>query len=227
MTRRRARGGFTLVELLVVIGIISVLIGLLLPALQKSRNQANSVRCKAQMNQMWTMMISYMNDNKGWLFPVGPDKASGIPSTLGTNVAPWDRWPMVAFKYPHPAIPPVGTPWEVDLPYADSAPWTPPYMVCPTDFEPIAAHSYVLNQHLGDKRIRFWTKSTSKPSSDIIVMGEKQTLQGDYYMETAEFYKVVEKYRHGTKLGSNYLFKDGHVDIVPPEQAFGALDPWD
>jgi prepilin-type processing-associated H-X9-DG protein len=33
-------------------------------------------------------------------------------------------------------------------------------------------------------------------------------------------------FRHGPRLGSNYLFKDWHVDAVPPEEAINALDPW-
>jgi hypothetical protein len=37
----------------------------------------------------------------------------------------------------------------------------------------------------------------------------------------------VEKYRHGVKLGSNYLFLDMHVGITPPDKAIGAIDPWD
>jgi prepilin-type processing-associated H-X9-DG protein/prepilin-type N-terminal cleavage/methylation domain-containing protein len=66
----RSAGGFTLVELLVVIGIIALLISVLLPALNKARQQGNNVSCQARMRQIGQAIQIYANENKDSL-PIG------------------------------------------------------------------------------------------------------------------------------------------------------------
>jgi prepilin-type N-terminal cleavage/methylation domain-containing protein/prepilin-type processing-associated H-X9-DG protein len=87
MSRNRSSrklAGFTLVELLVVIGIVTVLIALLLPALSKAKEAGNRTTCLANQRQLVAAWHLYADDNRGWMVRSVPEYARRVDKPI-----PW------------------------------------------------------------------------------------------------------------------------------------------
>jgi prepilin-type N-terminal cleavage/methylation domain-containing protein/prepilin-type processing-associated H-X9-DG protein len=100
--RKSSRRAFTLVELLVVIGIIALLISILLPALSRANNAAKRTKCMAQMRELTMAWTAYAMDSRGWL--VDPNTGTNTGWANAGNTAK-NITQGVLFPYcPHKAV---------------------------------------------------------------------------------------------------------------------------
>jgi type II secretory pathway pseudopilin PulG len=217
MTVRHRGAAFSLVELLVVLGIIALLISLLMPALAKARAQSKYIACQSNLRQIGQMMIIYANNNGGWMFPYGGIEEDDVRQ----------RWFIYVLKPRTPLDPNSQNPVD----------WTPPIMLCPADDpNPGNYHSYVLNHHLMEHNIHYSSRPPDGITPDrAVVAGEKKTTETFYFVETFDgspngspystYGQEVETYRHGVGLGSNCLYLDLHVDDHGPVNTLNASDP--
>ena len=84
------QNGFTLVELLVVISIIALLVSILLPALNKAREQAKFTICKTNLRQIGIALVTYANDNEG----------RRVPGDFWNGDFIWNSWIGSGWKGP-------------------------------------------------------------------------------------------------------------------------------
>jgi prepilin-type N-terminal cleavage/methylation domain-containing protein len=233
---RTRRVGFTLVELLVVIGIIALLIAILLPSLSRARAQANSVKCASQMRDIGNQLMIYATSNKGVLWPLKASTAypSGFKHR-GGDEQPNERWPMYVFVPPPSAGP--------------NNKYIHPLMICPIDQDPAGDHSYDINgcfapvSGRGDTRpkiIRLGNKIKYFTPSEVVLMVDKWPQAPEWHLDVdwsdsamtqwnASFCQrqwdwlvfniqsptEVAKYKHG-KSGNNYLRFDFSVSTEAP-----------
>jgi len=159
---RTRRTAFTLVELLVVIGIIAVLVGILLPVLGRARESAKRVACLSNLRQLSTAFVMYCHENHDW-FP-SPAVFGGPGATLlgyGNQPAPsgypadWIGWPedWVVWRNKTPSDPLRGA-----LMRYLGNPSSGAIMMCPSDDsqwrriinpgDGIYPYSYVMNSYM-------------------------------------------------------------------------------
>lgn len=189
--------GFTLVELLVVIGIIAILISMLLPAINKATIQSKTVACKANLQQNYQFLLMYANANKGHMFPVG----------FGAGM-PMDKvWPNYVFT------PPRGDPPTMICPADQEPVGKHSYLL--NSHIPARQIRYGATKGVSSSEIILMGEK--KTTSHHYYMDAED---GDLASE-------VEFYRHGLRQGSNYLYMDGHVETMIFQNLKKSLDPWD
>ena len=204
---RARRSGFTLVELLVVIGIIAMLISILMPALARVRDQANRTRCLSNLRQIVMGHLLYAHDRKY------------IPGELG--IAEFSaNWANSSIK----------TGWL----YTSNALRSEPIWICPDDMRAPGtyAYSYTLNGRTGLRpgkddslnvadmisgtfAIEPRKLSTFRFHSRTILLGEENTgrLPGYTINDPRFTNEDIAEGRHRATTAVGYL--DGHATTIP------------
>jgi prepilin-type N-terminal cleavage/methylation domain-containing protein len=207
----RSRRGFTLVELLVVIGIIALLISILLPALSKARKQANTVKCLANMKQMGNAIVLYTNDWKfmmpysGWGdFPGAGNKAnypnwlydaSGKVTPNPTNVfAEKDLKNGALYNY-------IGVTPIYRCPQ-DAGPWFPGK----SQF----ISSYVMNGETNSESDGITYKITTFHGGDAIMWEIGTTSSSSNDPSNTPLEEIAGRHNRGTSV----LYIDSHAEVV-------------
>ncbi len=154
ITRKRPRA-FTLVELLVVIGIIALLISILLPTLARARDSAKAVKCGSNARQIAQGLIGYSSDFEGSL-PIGY-AFLGLGNAYAYGTAPNNRWTMEGWVYAVSGYLNINREWGYTMPWTwqayvltDEDDNNHPVLFCPqvsTDFDGQWTH-YGINMTL-------------------------------------------------------------------------------
>ncbi len=221
-TSRCCRRGFTLIELLVVIGIIAVLIAFLMPALSSARQQAQGVKCRSNMRQVFTSFQLYSLENRGM---IPPYSAVLTMPTAPTTIYP--TWTNFIFDKNGPS-----NNWKAPINYVANG----DVLYCPSQFRTqtagVARSSYGLNRRMYFPSVwpSPWVRSDSNGNRYYVLtrtrLASQMYLAGDNPVngtgsQVPDMLNQFDRsqtpeFRHKRK--ANILFHDGHVE------AFGDKD---
>ena len=180
------RWRFSLIELLVVVGVIALLCSLLLPALGKAKDTARAISCASNLKQLAQCEFLYVEDNGGW-FPIA-----------GGGMTDWS-WKLIPYFSPdHPAV------------WGKTASGTLLLIHCPADMNPplwdafpvsYAQNTWVYNYPLSSPKFALRTSST--------ILHLDSNAYGAAYWNMAA---TLAGCRHHGRWNSSFL--DGHVEMI-------------
>ena len=225
----RGAGAFTLVELLVVIGVIALLIGILLPALSKARQAGNRTQCLSNVRSLALAQAAYAAELKGKLIAAGEGSLNVQGSWIGA-LEPYAGAALVR-RCPSDESP------HFDAPFTD--------LGAPV----LRMTSYAINNHVSPAHAPLGVTPVKRisqvPRSSSVIQFVELAETGNYavadHVHVQEFHSPIAPQqtlnrinkqmpvgRHGGRLRQwdgvlNYGFLDGHAESLPLRDVY--VDP--